>query len=217
MLLKTDYPSMKKIFSLFFVASLGFATHSTYAASCKLGDQIVQDQPLCIADLDLQRKALNEQLLAASLVSDAPNQLLRDSQSAWLQRVRQCKSLTCRKQQFEQRVDELNFYTSMNQSMTLHYFKFNQGNLSYPAIQLRIHQLNKNRIKIEGFSYQNPNNLPEQQVINLTAYTTPEQKQRIRDNDSGCQYQLQFDKALLQIKSEQKSCNRFVGYYRLYD
>ena len=46
---------------------------------------------------------------------------------------------------------------------------------------------------------------------------TPEQKNQIIDNEKKCQYQFDFQKALLIIKSEQEGCERFTGIYRLYD
>ena len=53
--------------------------------------------------------------------------------------------------------------------------------------------------------------------MSLLAYSTPEKKNQIIDNEKKCQYQFDFQKALLVIKSDQKGCERFTGIYRLYD
>ena len=44
-----------------------------------------------------------------------------------------------------------------------------------------------------------------------------EQKSEILDNEHNCKYQFNFQKALLNVKTQQKGCERFSGIYRLYD
>ena len=82
---------------------------------------------------------------------------------------------------------------------------------------LQFHQLDKDKLKIEGIAYRNPNNRLETQILSLLAYSTPEQKNQITDNEKKCQYQFDFQKALLIVKTDQKGCERFTGIYRLYD
>ncbi|MEG0346949.1 MAG: hypothetical protein RR605_02765 [Acinetobacter sp.] len=172
---------------------------------------------ICSKQYDEQRSKLNNKFLTAYLVTDAPLQLLHDTQKLWLNQIQQCKSKNCYQQQFDARLDDLNFYTSMNQTLTQHYLKFEQGKLSKQPVHLQIHQLDKDKLKIEGIAYRNPNNRIETQTFSLLAYSTPEQKNQIIDNEKKCQYQFDFQKALLIIKSGQKGCERFTGIYRLYD
>ena len=84
-------------------------------------------------------------------------------------------------------------------------------------VHLKIHQLTKDRIKIEGSAYRNPNNRVETQTIPFLAYTTPDAKTEITDNEHDCKYKFQYTKAVLLIKTQQKGCERFSGVYRLYD
>jgi hypothetical protein len=51
----------------------------------------------------------------------------------------------------------------------------------------------------------------------LLAYTTPEKKNQILDNEHDCKYVLNFQKAILSVTTTQKGCERFTGIYRLYD
>ena len=44
-----------------------------------------------------------------------------------------------------------------------------------------------------------------------------DKKNEILDNEHDCKYQLNFQKAILTVTSQQKGCERFVGNYRLYD
>ena len=57
----------------------------------------------------------------------------------------------------------------------------------------------------------------EAQAIPFLAYTTPDQKSQITDNEHDCKYQFSYSKALLAVKTSQKGCGRFAGIYRLYD
>ena len=101
--------------------------------------------------------------------------------------------------------------------MTQHYLKFEHGAIAKQPVHLQVHQLSKDKIKIEGIAYRSPNNRIETQTISFLAYTTPDQKQNITDNENNCHYQFNFQKAILSVKSESKACNRFVGVYRVYD
>lgn len=171
----------------------------------------------CADVLESNRLEMNEKYITAYLVTDAPARLIEDTHHAWLKRSQDCKSQKCILKSFEQRIDRLNVYTSMNQSLTQHYLQYKNGKLAEPAVHIQVHQLSKERIKIEGIAYRNINNRPESQSISLLAYSTPTQKSSIIDNENKCQYQMNFQRALLVIESKQKGCERFTGTYRLYD
>ena len=163
------------------------------------------------------RTELLQQRLTAQMVTDAPLKLLHDTEQLWLKRVAQCHSSRCVRQQIDQRVDDLKIYTSLNQSLTQHYLKYDAGALSSSAVHLKVHQLDKTRIKIEGIAYRNPNNRVERQSIAFLAYTTTEQKQQIHNNEQNCDYQFDFQAAILKVSSSQTGCERFTGIYRVYD
>ena len=117
----------------------------------------------------------------------------------------------------DQLLDDLNIYISLNQSLTQHYLKFEQGQMAKQPIHLKIHQLTKDRIKIEGVAYRTPNYRAETQTIPFLAYTTTETKSQITDNEHDCKYNFNYSKAILTVSTEQKGCERFSGIYRLYD
>ena len=172
---------------------------------------------VCQQQYQTLRESLQNQHLAAFLVTDAPIKLIQDTQNLWVSHANQCKSKQCIQQQLEYRIDDLNFYTSINQSLTQHYLKYDHGKLIQNPIHLQIHQLGKDKIKIEGRAYRNPNNRIETQHTSFLAYTDPEHKTEITDNENDCKYQFQFQKTILKVSTEQKGCERFSGIYRLYD
>lgn len=63
-----------------------------------------------------QREHLDNLYLTALLVTDAPIRIVQDTHKMWLQRLQQCKSMTCLKQQIDLRADDLNIFVSLNQS-----------------------------------------------------------------------------------------------------
>ena len=189
----------------------------TYAESIDCLSNNADLNKICSKQYSEQRQKLNTKFLTAYLVTDAPTQLLHDTQKLWIKQISQCKSKACFQQQFDVRLDDLNFYTSMNQTLTQHYLKYEQGKIAKQPVHLKIHQLDKDKLKIEGVAYRNPNNRLETQILSLLAYSTPDQKNQIVDNEKKCQYQFDYQKALLIVRSEQKGCDRFTGIYRLYD
>ncbi|ENX41239.1 hypothetical protein [Acinetobacter sp. NIPH 2100] len=215
MLFNTVRNQLKK--SGYIITLSCFCSTFAYAESIDCTSKNLNTQKICSKSYKEQRQKLNAKFLTAYLVTDAPLQLLHDTQTLWLNQVQQCKTKSCYQQQFDARLDDLNFYTSMNQTLTQHYLKYEQGKLAAQPVHLQIHQLDKDKLKIEGTAYRNPNNRVETQTLSLLAYSTPEQKGQIIDNEKKCQYQFDFQKALLIIKSEQKDCGRFTGIYRLYD
>lgn len=172
---------------------------------------------LCSSSFKQQRQQLETQSLTAYLVTDAPLRLLQDTHQLWFRHIQQCKSLSCYQQQVNDRIDQLNLFTSLNQSLTQHYLKYEQGQISKDPIHIQIHQLTKDNIKIEGITYLNPNNKIDKQTRSLLAYSTIENKNQIIDNEKGCQYRFNYHKAYLAIHSKQKGCEAFIGLYRLYD
>lgn len=217
MLLKNVSNSMKTIVSVLFSSYLGTTILHAQPVQCESKNSSQYSAQLCQDSLKELRLELNEQQHTSYLVTDAPLRLLDDTHQLWLQRVQQCKNVDCLKQQINLRIEDLNFYTSMNQSLTQHYLKFENGQISKHPIQLKVHQLSKDRIKIEGIAYRNPNNRLETQTIPLLAYTSPDKKNEILDNEHDCKYQLNFQKVLLVVNTVQKGCERFKGVYRLYD
>ena len=215
MLLNTLINQLKK--SGYIITLSCFCSSFVFAASINCTTQNAEQKKICSKQYQDQRTKLNNKFLTAYLVTDAPIQLLHDTQKLWLNQIQQCKSKNCYQQQFDVRLDDLNFYTSMNQTLTQHYLKFEHGDLAKQPVHIQIHQLDKDKLKIEGIAYRNPNNRLETQILSLLAYSTPEQKNQITDNEKKCQYQFDFQKALLIVKTDQKGCERFTGIYRLYD
>ncbi|WP_407305137.1 hypothetical protein [Acinetobacter sp.] len=216
MLVNTEINLIKTLGTLFSIGCLCSTLAHAQKIDCS-SPNTSSMKYICAENLAELREKLSNHYTTAFLVSDAPVHLLEDTQTLWFKRLQQCKSLHCYKQQFELRIDQLNFYTSLNQSLTSHYLKFENGKIASHPVHLQVHQLTKDRIKIEGIAYRNPNNKLETQSIPFLAYTTPEQKSEITDNEHDCKYQFDFNKAILSVKTDQKGCERFVGVYRIYD
>lgn len=217
MLLKNVSNPIKTIVSVLFLGLYGNSLAQAQPLYCDRADLANHNSKFCVETLKDLREDLNEQLLTTYLVTDAPLRLIDDTHLVWLRQSQQCKSLECFKQQFNVRIEDLNIYTSMNQTLTQHYLKYENGQIAKQAVHLKIHQLSKDRIKIEGLAYRSPNNRIETRAVPLLAYTTSQKKNEIVDNEHDCKYQLTFQKALLRVSSQQQGCKRFVGIYRLYD
>ena len=216
MLVNTEINLIKTLCTLLSIGCLCSTLTHAQKIDCSSANTSSMKQ-ICAENFTESREKLTNHYMTAFLVSDAPVQLLEDTHTLWFKRLQQCKSLNCYKQQFELRTDDLNFYTSLNQSLTNHYLKFENGKIASQPVHLQVHQLTKDKIKIEGIAYRNPNNKLETQTIPFLAYTTPDKKSEILDNEHDCKYQFDFNKAILSIKTEQKGCERFVGVYRIYD
>ncbi|HFG6988964.1 hypothetical protein U2E86_06595 [Acinetobacter baumannii] len=210
----TDMNQLKR---LSFVVTLSCLCSSLVFAESIDCSNSKAELKICSKTFSEARKQLNNKYLSAYLVTDAPLQLLQDTQTLWLRQTQQCKTNSCIQQQFDVRGDDLNFYASLKQTLTQHYLKFENGHIASQPVHLQIHQLAKDKIKIEGLAYRNPNNRKETQTVSLMAYSSPEQKSEILDNEHNCKYKFDFQKALLIVKTQQKSCERFTGIYRLYD
>lgn len=217
MLFLTDMLQLQKIFAFTAISLSCLPVAYAQSLSCKNIDTTQTIRQICSKELSSLRDQLDTKYITAYLVTNAPLQLLKDTQKLWLNRAVMCKSSECFQQQFELRFDDLNFYTSLNQTLTQHYLKYENGQISKQPIHLQVHQLDKDTIKIEGIAYRNPNNRKENQHVSLLAYTNTLKKSEITDNEKNCHYQFDFQKALLVIKTEQKGCERFSGVYRLYD
>lgn len=216
MLLNTEFNPIQNLLSGFILSCALTSVAHALPIDCQQQNTTVLKK-ICSSQFESLRTELNEKYLTAYLITDAPIRLLYDSNCLWLNRLQQCKSSECFQQQFDIRLEDLNFYTSMNQSLTQHFIKYEQGEISKQPVHIQVHQLTKDRIKIEGLAYRNPNNHKDKQIISLLSYTTPDKKNEILDNEHDCKYRLDFQKAILTIKTEQKGCERFSGVYRLYD
>ncbi len=213
MWLKTDI-NMLKITGLLF--GLGFFSTPASFANQELCTA-TSAQMRCSPQLEDFRLKLSEQYFTAYLITDAPLRLLQDTQQLWSYRLNQCQKIACFQQQFESRLDELNIFISLNQSLTQHYLKYENGKIARPAVHLKVHQLGKDKIKIEGTAYRSPKNRLETQTIPFLAYTTPNEKAEITNNENDCKYHFNYEKAILSVSSSQQGCERFNGVYRLYD
>jgi uncharacterized protein len=179
MLLKTDIKLMKKFSILVCLSCL--CTSFSYAQVIDCDDPTSSSlKKICSDQFKDIRQKLDTQSMTAFLISDAPQRLLVDTHQLWLNRLQQCKSLACYQQQMDFRIDDLNFYTSLNQSLTQHYLKFEHGAIAKQPVHLQVHQLSKDKIKIEGIAYRSPNNRIETQTISFLAYTTPDQNKTLR-------------------------------------
>jgi len=172
---------------------------------------------VCSSAFQAQKQKLEAQAITAYMVTDAPLRLLQDTHVIWLRQLQRCKYQSCFQQQIDLRTDQLNFFASLNQSLTQHYLKVENGELAQKPIHIQIHRLNKNNIKIEGIAYLNPNNKLDRQNLSLLAYSTPALKSDIIDNNNDCKYHFKYSKAYLSVSSDQKGCEIFLGTYRLYD
>ena len=170
---------------------------------------------------DEQLKEHNEEIkaqyLQAQLMSNAPLKLLLLSQQQWESFVNKCKTKACIAQQYEQRIDELVYLTSMNQSLTQHFVRYVDGKVDPQSTSLQIQQLDRNRIKIEATQFRNPNNSDTARYAHLRSYTTADALQEISDLDSRCQYKIERKFSILKLESNEEICKRFAGTYKLYD
>ncbi|MFB2538879.1 MULTISPECIES: hypothetical protein [unclassified Acinetobacter] len=164
-------------------------------------------------DLMNQYLKLQDTFLATQLISNAPLQLINQHHQLWKNYVMACNKASCLKQHFESRQTELLNTISMNHSLNQHYFLVGEHD-----VHLQLQQLEKNRIKIEAIKLQNPQQ-DLKQNISLRAYSSINQLEKITDLDTQCQYQIKRMKYALQIDttSKKKSCQHFVGLYKLYD
>ncbi len=203
-----------KKWGLFFgLAYLTTFSHASLTIDCNRH----QFKKICKPQLEEQKQQLENKGFIAYLISDAPTQLLLDTHQIWLNRLRQCQNFTCYQQQFDQRIEDLNYFISINQSMTQHYLKVENGQISKQPIYLKVHQLNKDNIKIEAIAYKNPNNQIKYQNKYFLGYTTSSDKISVLNNEDDCNYDFFYTKSYLKISSSFANCSDFVGLYRLYD
>ena len=219
--------------------SLNFNLYSNKAFGCMVilsvfvCIQSSAEQPLCHSKLHQSRQLychtqyqsqvnqINQLYLNSNLVTNAPLQLLHDTQNMWQARLAQCKNKNCLEQQFDLRSEDLNAYSSLNQSLTQHFIKYHHGQIAQPQTYLQIHQLEQDKIKIEGWVYRNPNTSLDKLNFAFLAYLNNADKSKVTNNETACQYQFNYQKAVLVVTStnhvNKKNCQRFTGIYRLYD
>ena len=175
----------------------------------------------CKKQYNAEVAQLNQLYFSSNLVTNAPLRLLQDTQKMWRTRLNECKNKTCFSQQFDIRGEDLNAYSSLNQSLTQHFIQYRHGKIAQPHTYLQIHQLDQNKIKIEGWVYRNPNANAEKLTFAFLAYINNADKTQVTNNETTCQYKFDYQKALLHVSSTnhvaQKNCQRFAGVYRLYD
>lgn len=217
MTFRTDRFPFKNVVCALTICFCFSTAYATDPFDCTNNKTSFVNKKICVKNYQEPRHELNNKFLVAYLVSDAPIKLLYDTHSLWFKRLQQCKTQNCIDQQFALREDDLNFYTSLNQSLTQHFLKFENGKIAKQPIHLEVHQLTKDKIKIEGIAYHNPNNRTDNQTTSFLAYTTTDKKDQIIDNENDCKYNFNFQKSILVVKTEQKGCERFSGIYRLYD
>ena len=217
MLLNTETKLIKNPLSALLFSMFSMTIAHAEPVQCNSANSFSNAKLICSPKLNDLRDQLNDKYLTAYLITDAPIRLLDDTHTLWFNRVQQCKGINCVKTQFDLRLEDLNFYTSMNQSLTQHFIKYEHGAIAASPVHIQVHQLGKDKIKIEGLAYRSPNNRSTSQSVSLMAYTSPNQKNEILDNEHDCKYQLNFQKALLVVKTSQVGCEKFSGVYRLYD
>lgn len=215
MLLKTELNLVKSILSMLSLSALCSTVSHATVLDCN--SHANRSKNFCSDRYSTQREQLTSLSLTTLLITDAPHKLIKDSFDLWHQQIAQCKTEQCLTHQFDARLDQLNFFTSLNQTLTQHYLKFEHGKMARQPVHLQIHQLSKDNLKIEAVAYRNPNNRLEKQRIPFLAYSTVAEKTDIQDNENDCKYQFKYHKAILVVTSEQKGCERFNGVYRLYD
>lgn len=215
--IRTDRFVLKNVVCALLVSMASMPIFAADLFNCSIKNQDIALKKICSNNFKEDRHELNNKFLVAYLVTDAPTQLLFDTHHFWLNRLKQCKNNTCLQKQFTERQDQLNFYTSLNQSLTQHFLKFEDGHIASYPVHLQVHQLSKDSIKIEGTAYRDPNNKTERQVASFLAYTTPDKKNQIFDNEHDCRYDFDFQKSILVVKTQQKGCERFAGIYKRYD
>ena len=185
---------------------------------CGESQQHYVDTTVCKhEELNLLAQEIKEKYLVTQLMSNAPLSLVQHSQQSWEKYVRMCKTKHCIQNQFEQRIDDLGFMTSLNQSFTQHFIRYQGGAHTKQMTTLQLHQMDKNRIKIEGMQYRNPNNSESSRIAYLRSYTTTQFDSKIVDLETRCDYQLARTKYTLKFESADPKCQRFVGVYKLYD
>ncbi|WP_456236997.1 A1S_1983 family putative colistin resistance protein [Acinetobacter baretiae] len=162
-------------------------------------------------------KPQKEQLMAlfqqTNFVSNAPRSILHITHSLWDKRIHLCKTPSCFTAQFNQRTHELNEFSTLNQTLTQHFIKYQDGKISTQQVYLQIHQLEQNKLKIDGYAY----HLPQLTQQHFLAYSQNSNLTRIINNEDGCAYNIKLYKGLLSLHSDQKTCRIFAGNYRRYD
>ncbi|MHA3059820.1 A1S_1983 family putative colistin resistance protein [Acinetobacter sp. ANC 4636] len=175
----------------------------------------------CKTQYKTQVDQINKLYFTSNLVTNAPLRLLQDTQHMWHSRLKQCKNKSCFEQQFNLRAEDLNAYSALNQSLTQHFIKYHHGKIAQPQTYLQIHQLDQNKMKIEGWMYRNPNASLDKLSFAFLSYLNNTDKTKVTNNETTCRYQFNYQKTLLVVTSTnhvaKQNCQRFTGIYRLYD
>ncbi|SDC04831.1 A1S_1983 family putative colistin resistance protein [Acinetobacter boissieri] len=168
-------------------------------------------QNLCQEQNELDKKKLVTLTEQTNFVSNAPRSILDMTHHLWQKRMQLCKTKQCLAQQITQRTQELNEFATLNQALTQHFIKYQHGKVAKQQVYLQLHQLEQNKLKIDGYGYSN------QQQQHFLAYSQNTDLAQITNNEDGCTYAMTLSKGLLNIQSGEKKCRLFAGNYRRYD
>ena len=130
MLLNTETKLINKPLTVLLLSVVGLSTAYAQPIQCNSTLNFANSKLICSDKLSPLREQLNDKYLTAYLVTDAPLRLIDDTHRLWFSRLQQCKNTACVKAQFELRLEDLNFYTSMNQSLTQHFIKYTNGKMA---------------------------------------------------------------------------------------
>lgn len=197
--------------------SISLPTYAQLPDCTKKQNQKFEIQVCKHENLKILNQQIKEKYLSAQLMSNAALPLLARVHQDWLNYVKLCKNQQCIQQQFEQRLDDLTIIINMNQSLTQHFIRYNPKQKDAQMVTLQLQQLDKNKIKIEATQYRNPNNSENQRIAYLRSYTSPSLQDPITDLETKCVYTIERTGHVLEFKTEDQQCKRFVGVYKLYD
>lgn len=210
--------SQNLIFSVFFLLSGVSITAHAQLPDCEKKQNQTFEKSVCQNnDLNALNSQIKEKYLSAQLMSNASLALLSLAHEDWIKYVKSCKNRQCIQQQFEQRLDDLTFIINMNQSLMQHFVRYDPQQKNQQMVTLQLQQLDKNKIKIEAMQYRNPNNSEHQRIAYLRSYTSPDLTETIVDLETKCHYSINRFGHVLEFKTEDQKCKRFIGIYRLFD
>ena len=109
MLSKTDINLLKYLGSAFVLGCIYSSSVFAQGLNCTNNNDPAL-KTICSAKFSKELNLFNESTLTTNLVTDAPLRLIQDTEKLWLQQLKQCKSFNCYKQQFDSRIEQLNFY-----------------------------------------------------------------------------------------------------------
>lgn len=197
------FNNVKKIGSILLIYGLSTQAYADHLCSTKR---------LCDA-INLEKQQILTLSKQTQFVSNAPLSILDITQTLWQKRMFSCKTKPCLLEQLAQHTQELNEFATLNQTLTQHFIQNQHGKIATRHAYLQIHQLEQNKLKIDGYAYTHQYQMKQ----HFLAYSQSTDLNNITNNEDGCRYNIKLSKALLNIQSEQKKCQLFAGNYRRYD